>query len=300
MLLKDFIKEGISSLSSLYPAEEARSIVLMVCEARLGTKSYTHIVEPDYVIAPKRLNMLNNDMERLGKGEPVQYVLGKAVFCDLDFKVCKDVLIPRPETEQLCREAIKTGSMMARMRKAFGKSAKPVRILDLCTGSGCVAWTVALGVPGSEVVGVDISEAALMVASSQDFTSAIKEKKCRAPHFVRADVLDTENIPLEGQFDIILANPPYVMDSQKKQMRTNVLDYEPSLALFVPDEDPLLFYRAIAAWAVRLLSPEGRCMVEINDLLADQTKEVFHTQGLRNIETVQDCFERNRFVLCSK
>lgn len=300
MLLKDFIKEGISSLASLYPAEEARSIVLMLCEDRLGTRSYTHIVEPDYTIPPRRLKGLSTDMERLMKGEPVQYVLGHTFFCDRQFKVCKDVLIPRPETEQLCGEAIKVGSMMARMREAFGKSAKPVRVLDLCTGSGCIAWTVALGIPGCEVVGVDISESALMVASSQDLFSRIKENKCFPPRFFRADVLETENIPLEGQFDLILANPPYVMDSQKAQMRPNVLDYEPSLALFVPDDDPLLFYRAIAVWVRRLMSPEGRCMVEINDLLADRTKEVFLSEGFRNIETVQDCFERNRFLICSK
>ncbi|MCQ2118451.1 MAG: peptide chain release factor N(5)-glutamine methyltransferase [Bacteroidales bacterium] len=300
MLLKDFIKEGTTSLSSLYPAEEARSIVLMLCEGRLGTRSYTHIVEPEYSIAPRKLKVLTADMERLRQGEPVQYVLGKAMFCDLEFKVSKDVLIPRPETEQLCQEAIKEGSMIARRREAFGKSAEPVRILDLCTGSGCIAWTVALGIPGCEVVGVDISEAALMVASSQDFSSALKEKGCIAPRFMRADVLDTVNIPFEDGFDLILANPPYVMESQKAEMRVNVLDFEPSTALFVPDEDPLLFYRAIALWAGRLLSPEGRCMVEINDLLSDPTKEAFSAGGLRNIETLQDCFERNRFIICSR
>ena len=164
MLLKDFLKEGISRLEHLYPTAEARSIMLMVCESRIGTKSYTHIVEPGYTIKDKFVEPLMADLARLEAGEPVQYVIGSTEFCGLDFKVCPSVLIPRPETELLCREAIKAGSRIARQRKAYGKSARPVRILDLCTGSGCIAWTVALNIPGAEVIGVDISEEAIKVA----------------------------------------------------------------------------------------------------------------------------------------
>lgn len=158
MLLKDFLNEGVARLESLYPTKEARNIMLMLCESRIGTKSYTHIVEPEYQVKDKSLEGLGADLNRLAAGEPVQYVIGFADFCGLRFKVTPDVLIPRPETELLCREAIKIGSRMQRMRKAYGKSAKPVRVLDLCTGSGCIAWTVALNIPGAEVTGVDISE----------------------------------------------------------------------------------------------------------------------------------------------
>ena len=245
MLLKDFLKEGISRLEPLYPTAEARNIMLMLCEYRIGTKSYTHIVEPETAIKDKFLEPLNADLDRLAAGEPVQYVIGTAEFCGLDFKVNPDVLIPRPETELLCREAIKVGSRMKRMRGAYGKSARPVRILDLCTGSGCIAWTVAMNIPGAEVIGTDISEKAIMVAMGQNFAAKMKETGAMSPQFVIADVLDTEQPFNHGEFDLILSNPPYIMEKEKPLMRTNVLNYEPASALFVSDDDPLVFYRAI-------------------------------------------------------
>lgn len=300
MLLKDFLKEGIQTLEPLYPTAEARNIVLMLCESRIGTKSYTHIVEPEYAVKDKAVASLKEDLSRLAKGEPIQYVIGRTEFCGETFNVTPDVLIPRPETELLCREAIKIGSRMARMRKAFGKSAKPVRVLDLCTGSGCIAWTVALNIPGCEVVAVDISEGALKVASSQDFSSQLKETGAIAPKFVRADVLDTEQDFEYGQFDLILSNPPYVMESQKAQMRANVLNFEPSLALFVPDDDALVFYRAIARWSQRFLAKEGKCITEINDQLGPQTASLFAEAGFGTTETIKDFFDRNRFVLYSE
>lgn len=215
MLLKDFLNEGVARLEPLYPTKEARNIMLMLCESRIGTKSYTHIVEPGYQIKDKSLDGLNSDLDRLALGEPVQYVIGFADFCGLRFKVTPDVLIPRPETELLCREAIKVGSRIQRMRKAYGKSARPVRILDLCTGSGCIAWTVALSIPGAEVVGVDISEKAVAVASGQDFASALKESDAVAPRFVVADVLAEHQPFAEGEFDLVLSNPPYIMSRRR-------------------------------------------------------------------------------------
>ena len=300
MLLKDFLRDGARSLESIYPAEEARSIMLMLCEVRLGTKSYTHIVEPEYSVKPKLLKPLQADLERLSAGEPIQYVTGRAEFCGESFKVNSDVLVPRPETELLCQEAIKVGSRMARMRKAFGKSARPVRILDLCTGSGCIAWTMALNIPGSEVVGVDISEKALKVASSQDFSAKVRQAGAIPPTFIKADVLDSAQPFEHGMFDLVLSNPPYIMESQKASMRTNVLDYEPSLALFVPDEDPLLFYKAIAEWAGRFLTQDGVCIVEINELLGKETEEVFVHAGFSQTETVKDLSDKNRFVISSR
>ena len=174
MLLSDFIKQGISALEPLYPTAEARSIVLMLCEELIGTKSYTHIVDPQYQIDKKGVQPLAEAMVRLQSGEPIQYVIGKMEFCGRTFKVTSDVLIPRPETELLVREAIKIADRMKRMRIPYGKSAEPVRVLDLCTGSGNIAWSIALGVPGARVVGVDISEAALDVARGQDFSQALK------------------------------------------------------------------------------------------------------------------------------
>lgn len=299
MLLKEFLNEGVSRLEPLYPTAEARNIILMLCESRIGTKSYTHLVEPGYTIDAKDLESLAKDLDRLSAGEPIQYVIGTADFCGLKFKVTPDVLIPRPETELLCREAIKTGSRMQRMRKAYGDTY-PVRILDLCTGSGCIAWTVALNIPGAVVVGTDISEKALLVAMGQDFSSALKETGALAPTFMIADLLKDVSSYGLGQFDLILSNPPYILESQKAQMRVNVLDYEPSTALFVPDEDPLLFHRAVAEWSAELLSPEGKGLTEINEVLGPQTRKLFLDAGFPDSETVKDFYGKNRFIFYSR
>lgn len=300
MLLKDFLNEGVARLETLYPTKESRNIMLMLCESRIGTKSYTYIVEPEYQIKDKAMEGLNADLERLASGEPVQYVIGFADFCGLRFKVTPDVLIPRPETEFLCREAIKIGSRMQRMRKAYGKSARPVRILDLCTGSGCIAWTVALNIPGAEVTGVDISRNAVAVAAGQDFISKPRETEVVAPHFVVADILAEPQTFAEGDFDLILSNPPYIMESQKAQMRANVLNFEPSTALFVKDEDPLEFYRAIARLSSGLLAPEGKGITEINELLGSETAKVFSDAGFPKTEVIKDFYDKNRFVFYSK
>lgn len=300
MLLADFIREGTQSLEALYPPGEARSIVLLLCHAFLGTQSYTHIVEPETAVDPKKEAALTAAMDRLRAGEPVQYVVGHAEFCGFRFRVTPDVLIPRPETEQLVREAAHEAARLQRMRSPYVRNAAPVRVLDLCTGSGCIAWAVALSVPGTEVVGVDISEPALEVARTQDFSRELKERGALPPVFVRADVLDTDQQFDHGVFDIVLSNPPYIMESEKVRMHRNVLEYEPASALFVPDSDPLLFYRAVAAWSGRFMSPEGKGMAEINESLGERSEAVFIDSGFRHTAVVKDVFDRNRFVLYSK
>ena len=217
---------------------------------------------------------------RMASGEPIQYIIGKAYFYDREFKVTPDVLIPRPETELLVREAVNWARRSGR---------KSLRVLDLCTGSGCIAWSMALELPGSEVTAVDISDGALAVASRQKFECDVP------PKFIKADVLAG---PVEGlgTFDMILSNPPYVMDSEKALMRRNVLDHEPWLALFVSDDDPLVFYRAVAAWAKQLLKSEGLCLVEINESLGRQTAKVFEDTGFRDVEVLQDLNSRDRFI----
>ena len=300
MLLSDFIHKGTRSLEPLYPSREAHNIVLMLCEALLGVQSYTHIVEPETVVDPSLEPGLLAALDRLAGGEPVQYVLGFADFCGFRFKVTPDVLIPRPETEQLVSEAVKEAARLQRQRSPYGRHAAPVRVLDLCTGSGCIAWSVALSVPGTEVVAVDISEPALAVARSQDFARECKERKAKAPLFVCADVLDTEQDFDHGTFDLILSNPPYITESEKDRMHRNVLEHEPHLALFVPDGDPLVFYRAVAAWSRRFLAEEGRGMAEINESLGKETETVFRSAGFRSTTLVTDIFDRNRFVVYSK
>ncbi len=296
MLLRDFLKEGLSRLEPLYPAQEARDIILSLCESRLGIGRYTYATDPGYSLSAESSDTLAGDLSRLASGEPLQYVLGFCDFYGRRFNVTPYVLIPRPETEILCDEAIKI---------ARGHDSAP-KVLDLCTGSGCIAWTMALEVPGALVYGVDISEKALAVASRQDISRSPSEVEATLPErsrsvvFLQADILqDPPHFPC-GTFDLILSNPPYVMDSQKKDMRPNVLEYEPSIALFVPDEDPLVFYRAVARWSLALLFPGGTGIVEINDLLGERTRDLFLSSGFKEVSIINDFSGKNRFVKFSR
>ena len=280
MLLRELISKGTETISQAFPEREAREMVLMFLQPSIGTSRHTHILEPLYEVSEEASAEALGAFGRMASGEPIQYIIGKAYFYDREFKVTPDVLIPRPETELLVREAVNWARRSGR---------KSLRVLDLCTGSGCISWSMALELPGTEVTAVDISDGALAVAAGQKF-------ECdNAPKFIKADVLAG---PVEGlgAFDMILSNPPYVMDSEKALMRRNVLDHEPWLALFVSDDDPLIFYRAVAAWAKQLLKSDGLCLVEINESLGRQTAKVFEDTGFRDVEVLQDLNSRDRFI----
>lgn len=296
MLLADFIKDSTQALTETYPAAEARSVTMMLCEAMLGTKSYTHIIEPETVVPPKQQPALTAAMERLRRGEPVQYVIGYAEFCGRRFHVSPDVLIPRPETEQLCEYAVKSASMISRVRSPYGKNVAPVRVLDLCTGSGCIAWTLALDVPGVEAVAMDISDEALKVAENQNFTEELKASGAVAPRFVKGDLLEGPSCFPYTDADMLLSNPPYIMEKEKPLIRANVLDFEPGLALFVPDSDPLIFYRAISLWGWQCLKPGGFGFVEVNESLGNETAELFSAGGYSSVSIIKDLFDKKRFV----
>ena len=250
----------------------------MLCEDRLGIKNYTYLVEPQMQIPDDKLTLLRQDISRLSASEPLQYVLGNCEFYGRRFNVNPSVLIPRPETELLAREAI----IWALDRK------RPVRILDLCTGSGCIAWTLFKEIPDAEVLAVDISPEALATARSQ-FPG-------EGPVCIEADILSGIPPAVEGPFDIIVSNPPYIMESERADMDSNVLDWEPALALFVPDPDPLRFYRAICGWADRLLSPDGVGLVEINERLGESTASLFADSGFCRTSVKNDLSGRNRIV----
>ena len=316
MLLRTLINEARQTVSTLYPEGEASEMVFALFEHLLGTKRHTHIVEPSFDVPAESVRMVEAALERLAAGEPLQYVIGSASFYGRDFKVSPSVLIPRPETEILCRTAIESisghrGSQdmpppargcLPSGRRGSGEPLCPemdVRVLDMCTGSGCIAWTMALECPGAEVVAVDISDDALLVASSQDFADEIRTTRAIAPTFIKADVLadiPSDDVFARG-FDMILSNPPYVMDKEKALMRANVLEHEPHLALFVSDDDPLLFYRAVARWASAILSPGGIGLVEINEALGPETARVYLDAGFTSAEVLQDLSGRDRFVL---
>lgn len=282
MLLADFIREATAVLEGVYPKREAHSIVLLLCEELLGVRSYTHIIEPQYSIGEAGQERLDAAVYRLACGEPIQHIIGHQEFCGRRFKVSRDVLIPRPETELLVQQAVSGGCAG--------------RALDLCTGSGCIAWSVALALPGTEVVAVDLSEAALETARSQPFGRDLQERGAVAPVFVQADILDTEQDFDYGMFGLILSNPPYIKDSERAQMRANVLGFEPAMALFVPDDDPLVFYRAVARWSQRFLAPDGWGITEINEQLGEETAELFLEAGFTDVSVENDLNGKARFV----
>ena len=299
MRLADLIRTGKETVSSLYPEREAGEMVFAYLEDTIGTKRHTHIMEPDFEVSSDMAEAASEAFGRMAEGEPLQYIIGKSWFYGRQFRVTPDVLIPRPETELLCRRALD------HIRACRVQGPK---ILDLCTGSGCIAWTMAAecaaegyakecasdvcGRSGVLVEAVDISEGALATASSQHFEETVSVK------FHKADVLKDPDptIFAEESYDLILSNPPYVMDSEKALMRTNVLDHEPHLALFVSDDDPLIFYRAVATWAKRLLKIGGYGLVEINEALGEQTAEVFRMAGFAGVQVIKDFSERDRFV----
>ena len=318
MLLTQLIKKGVETISALYPEGEAKEMVYAFLEHHIGTKRHTHIIEPSYEVSEDRALQALAAFGRMAAGEPLQYVTGVADFYGRQFRVTPDVLIPRPETELLCREAvinrtsIPPRGLSPQVTGGLDMNPESFRILDLCTGSGCIAWTLALEIPGAEVTAVDISDGALAVASSQNFTEELSRTGAVAPSFIKADVLHPESIAChpesischpersEGsfhvQYDLIVSNPPYVMDKEKALMRPNVLEHEPHLALFVSDDDPLVFYRAIAGWAQELLAPGGYCIVEINEALGPETAQIYADAGFRDVEVIRDLSERDRFV----
>ena len=300
--MKDIIKRINEALTGCYSSGEVSALTRILTIEQLGIPQMTFFLKDDVTLTAEQQTLLDNAIERLKKQEPIQYILGYCDFCGLRFKVTPATLIPRPETEVLCDRVVRLNQ-----RRQVGK------VLDLCTGSGCIAWTLALEMPGADVTAVDISDGALRVASSQDFSEEAARTGALAPTFVKADVLkgpenhsqevhktivqpDTLTSDVDGRYDVIVSNPPYVMDSEKALMRTNVLEHEPHLALFVPDEDPLVFYRAVADWASRLLKKGGYGIVEINEALGEQTAEVFRKAGLRNVGVVKDLSDRDRFV----
>lgn len=275
MTLKGFIDSCMERLSPLYPEPEAKAIAFRLLEHYTDIPSYKYISEPDLVIdAP-----LCSALDELATSRPLQYVLGVTEFCGHRFKVGEGCLIPRPETEELVSRIIDELS-----GQEIGE--EPFNILDICTGSGCIAWSLAAEFPEAMVYGCDNSDAALRYACKQ----RVKVRGAK-PIFFTADVLAEPPAGLP-QFDVIVSNPPYICDSERAAMRPNVLDFEPAQALFVPDDDPLRFYRAIARWADVLLRPDGHIYLEINERFGPEVAALFPGSSLH-----PDISGRDRFVI---
>lgn len=225
---------------------------------------------------------LESDVRRLEDGCPVQYVVGRALFAGRSFRVSPAVLIPRPETEQLCSLVV----------EAMAERPEGVTVLDVGTGSGCIASTLALDVPHARVSAWDISPEAIAVArvNAQELGAAVD--------FVLQDAL---NPPVHsGRWDAIVSNPPYICRKEQGGMEQNVLAHEPHLALFVPDADPLLFYRSIAHYAAGALKPGGCLFFEINPLYVRETERMLCDEGFHDVHTVRDIFGKERNTVCRK
>lgn len=265
-------------LLPLYGEREARAIAFLIMEDGFGvsrTEIYAdkvrHFSEDEYA-------RLQSMCKRLEVGEPVQYVLGKAWFCGRSFRVTPAVLIPRPETEEL-------------VNWASSFSGK-LRILDAGTGSGCIAISLKLALPQAEVIAWDISEEALVIARQN------AEALNAVVHFEKRDIL--ADWPENEHFDLIVSNPPYICEREKADMEAHVLEHEPETALFVPDNDPLCFYRALACRASDgALCSGGRLMVEINSAYGAETVTLFEHCGLSEVELRKDDFGNYRMV-CGK
>ena len=293
LTLSRFVRDAVSRLEKCYSGDEARSIVLGLCGDFLGTERFEHVINPDYPISVENEARLEEAMRRLENMEPLQYVTGKAYFYGMELYVDKAVLIPRQETEELCRLAL--DSFQTSGNRSHGAGNLPgsgLRILDVCTGSGCIAWAMSANLPGAAVFGCDISYPALEIASSQ-------KTGARCPVFFQNDILSGD-FPVTDDFDAILSNPPYVTSSEKRLMSRNVLDYEPHSALFVTDEDPLVFYRALAGLASAHLKPEGFGIVEINEAFGDGSRGLFMDYGFSNSVIIKDLNGKDRFCRFSR
>ncbi len=273
------------SLTPLYDAGEAQAIVRTVLDVEYGMTLTDIICGKVNELSSDEERNLEEIIARLQNGEPVQYVLGEADFAGRTFHVEPGVLIPRPETAELCQWIEEEVSSL--------EADDPKQILDICTGSGCIAITLGLTIPNSEVTGWDISEDALRIA--QGNVEMLKAGN------VRIEYQDALMLPKAAEAaDIIVSNPPYICEKEKADMEKNVLEHEPSIALFVPDEEPLKFYRAIAEYASSALKSEGALYFEINPIYEKETREMLQSLGFKDIETKEDAFGKKRMMKAKK
>ncbi len=293
---KILFNQIVSEITVVYEENEAKSIVCLLLEHYLNL-SKTDILLDKNIEQVFDFQKITN---RLRVHEPVQYIIGETEFYGRKFKVTPDTLIPRPETEELVQLVLKEappapegGTLENDILKVPPSGAEGAIILDIGTGSGCIAISLACELPNSQVYAYDISENALKVAKEN-----AKINKAKVI-FENINILKPFTIH-HSPFTVIVSNPPYVMNAEKLEMEQNVLDYEPHLALFVEDSEPLIFYKAIAKFAFNNLIDKGLCIVEINQALGLETAELFWNQGFQYVEVVKDMFGKDRMVKAIK
>lgn len=274
-------RQIVKDLSQVYPEGEAQALARWLCEDCFGLTQTDILLDKDNDLSADCIAKSQEIVRRLLHHEPIQYILGYTTFCGHRFNTASGTLIPRPETEQLVAEILKSISM--------NDSFTAPRILDIGTGTGCIALSLALALPKSHVTAWDISPETLAVARS----NADLHPDANVI-FEQANILSPPDD--ERRWDVIVSNPPYVRCSEAAEMEHNVLDYEPHLALFVPDEDPLLFYRAIAEYASGHLMDGGQLWLEINQYLSKETAHLIEEYGFRNVQIINDSYGNPRFL----
>lgn len=286
MTYHDAWEKARQALEKIYPELEALAIAREVFLRILGLAPDQRVLRAMEVIPDKELLLLHLAIQELQTGKPVQYVTGICEFLGLELKVEPGVLIPRPETEELV-------VWIADVLKSIAPE-RPIAAIDIGTGSGCMAISLATRLPMATVSACDISQQALRVARENSKLHQVEID------FFACDILDeamAKDHFRKNHYHCIISNPPYVRHSEKRQMRPNVLNFEPEQALFVDDSDPLLFYKTIGKLARKSLKPGGMLFFEINEQLPEETSELLKQQGYKNIETRPDLFDKPRFLM---
>ena len=289
MVLKTFKSKLLQELSAIYDEQEIESFFYLLLESYHGKKRIDLALNPEMEMDASQLVKWEGALSELKNQKPIQYIIGETEFYGLPFLVNENTLIPRPETEELV-EWIEVES-----RKSEVESLK---ILDIGTGSGCIAISLAKNLPNAEVFAVDVSEKALAVAEKNAANNKVKVNFVNADILIINDLVDlpTSNFQLPTHFDIIVSNPPYVRNLEKAEIKPNVLEFEPHLALFVEDTDALLFYRKIAELATKNLAQNGKLFFEINQYLGKETVELLENLGFKSIELKKDIYGNDRMI----
>ena len=285
MFLKEFKNTFKKELLSIYDEQEIDSFFYIILERLHGLKRIDLALNPETVMDGFHLKQWKSILSDLKIQKPIQYILGETEFYGLRFLVNENTLIPRQETEELVELIVKDEEKGKREKKK-------VRILDVGTGSGCIAISLVANIHNAQVFAIDVSEKALATAKKNAEVNKVNVV------FLLKNILETED--LEQQFDIIVSNPPYVRNSEKAEIKANVLKYEPHLALFVEDTDALHFYRKITELAKKNLNPNGKLYFEINQYLGKETVQLLEDLGFKNVELKKDIYGNDRMIKCMR
>ena len=294
MIVKQYRNYFNETLKTIYPITEIDSFFFLLLEEYLGFKRIDIVLKSDFKITQETLNLLQSATKQLEQEVPLQYIIGKTEFYGLPFVVNKHVLIPRPETEELVAWVVSESSRF----KTFNTSTKQttetkqLKILDIGTGSGCIPISLKKQLPFAKISAIDISKEALTVAKKNAVLNNVDI------HFILQDILKT--VALDQHYDIIISNPPYVRELEKKELKNNVLKNEPHVALFVENDNPLIFYAKIAELAKNYLNKNGLLFFEINQYIGTETIDLVNKKGLKNIQLKKDIFGNDRIVVASK